>query len=103
MDDKKKSGKVSKAKQQANRRWNEKAYDRFGITVKKGYKAELFAHASDMGESLNHFINRAIQTQLAIDAENPDVIKAQILSEKQMKDGQESESEDRPEENQTEQ
>jgi len=51
---------VSKAHMQASRRYNEKAYDRLEITVKKGGKEELQVHAAERGESLNGFVNRAI-------------------------------------------
>jgi predicted HicB family RNase H-like nuclease len=35
-------------------------YDRVELTMPKGRKAELQAHASTKGESLNKFVNRAI-------------------------------------------
>lgn len=44
----------------ANRKYNEKAYDRVALTVPKGKKSILAAHAETQGESLNKFINRAI-------------------------------------------
>ena len=34
--------------------------DELRITVEKGRKAELKAHAAECGESLNGFVNRAI-------------------------------------------
>ena len=51
---------ISPARQMANRKYNEKAYDRLEITVKKGKKPELQSHAAANGESLNAFVNRAI-------------------------------------------
>lgn len=37
-----------------------KAYDRINLTVPKGQKDAIKAHADSMGESVNGFINRAI-------------------------------------------
>lgn len=50
----------SKAKIQANNRYNAKAYDEIKVRVKKGSKATIQAHADSHGESLNGFIKRAI-------------------------------------------
>lgn len=41
--------------------WIAKAYDRINLTVAKGKKEELQAHAETQGESVNAFINRAIE------------------------------------------
>ena len=51
---------MSDARKRANRKYNEKAYDRIELKVSKGKKADLQAHAADRGESLNGFVNRAI-------------------------------------------
>ena len=56
---------LSPARQMANRKYNEKAYDRVELKVKKGRKADIQAHAAGRGESLNVFINRAIDEALA--------------------------------------
>lgn len=37
-----------------------RAYDRINLTVPKGYKDAIQAHAASTGESVNAFINRAI-------------------------------------------
>ena len=58
---------VSKAQQQHVRKYKEKAYDRLEITVSKGRKAELQEHAQQHGESLNGFVNRAIDTVVEMD------------------------------------
>ena len=50
-------GKTSTA---SKRKYNEKAYDRINLTVKKGQKESIQQHAENHGESLNGFINRAI-------------------------------------------
>jgi uncharacterized protein (DUF1778 family) len=41
-------------------RYNAKAYDRINLTVPKGQKEIIKAHAEANGESLNGFIQRAI-------------------------------------------
>lgn len=59
-------GKTSTASKQ---KYNEKAYDRIALTVKKGEKDRLKAHAEQQGETLNGFINRAIESQIQTDNE----------------------------------
>lgn len=49
-----------KAATNAKRRYYEKNYDRINLTVPKGQKEALKAHADQCGESVNSFINRAI-------------------------------------------
>lgn len=44
-----------------------KAYDRVNLTMLKGQKAAVQAHAAAQGESVNGFINRAIQETIARD------------------------------------
>jgi len=58
---------ASKARVDANRRYNEKAYDRIELKVPKGRKAELQEHAQQRGESLNGFVNRAIDHEVERD------------------------------------
>ena len=50
----------SEAKKRADAKYTLKAYDRLEIKVKKGRKEELKTHAAGRGESLNGFVNRAI-------------------------------------------
>lgn len=45
----------------ANRKYNEKAYDRISVTVQKGKKEEITAAAAKAGESVNGLINRLLQ------------------------------------------
>ena len=52
---------VSKAKQKANRKWNESNLDRVYLTMKKGQKDIIKQAAQDENESLNSFINHAIE------------------------------------------
>ena len=42
-------------------------YDNIFLQVKKGKKEIIRAHAEQQGESLNGFINRAIDMQIALD------------------------------------
>lgn len=41
-------------------KWNKENYDRIEIIVPKGEKGLIKAHAESRGESVNAFINRAI-------------------------------------------
>ena len=40
--------------------WQKENVDRINLTVPKGQKAEIQAHAETRGESLNGFVKRAI-------------------------------------------
>ena len=51
---------VSKAQQKAVNKYMAANYDRINLTVQKGQKETIKAHAESRGESLNAFINRAI-------------------------------------------
>lgn len=53
--------KISEAQRKAVAKYNAKAYDRIELKVKKGEKEKLKLHAESNGESLNGFINRAIE------------------------------------------
>ena len=50
--------------------WITKAYDRINLTVPKGQKDLIQAHAEAQGESTNGFINRAISETMERD-KNP--------------------------------
>ena len=59
---------MSEARKRANAKYNaKKPYDRLEIIVKKGSKNELKAHAAERGESLNGFVNRAINEAMERD------------------------------------
>ena len=47
-----------------------KVYDDVRLQVKKGKKEVIKAHAEARGESVNGFINRAIEEQMKRDQEN---------------------------------
>lgn len=59
--------KVSKAQQRAVHKYVKANYDRLELTVPRGRKAEIKEHAESMGESVNAFINRAINNQIVRD------------------------------------
>ena len=49
-------------------RYNAKAYDEIQVRVSKGKKDTIQAHAAAQGESVNSFINRAIDQTMAQEA-----------------------------------
>ena len=51
----------------AKNKYNAKAYDRIALQVKKGEKDKIKDHAQSKGESLNGFINRAIDETMSRD------------------------------------
>lgn len=51
---------ASKAQQKAVNKYMKENYDRINLTVPKGQKEAIKAHAERRGESTNAFINRAI-------------------------------------------
>jgi len=61
---------IKEAQRKALRKYKEKAYDRLEISVPKGRKADLQSHARDRGESLNGFVNRAIDETIERDKES---------------------------------
>ena len=62
---------MGRASAEAKNRWNAKNYDRIGVMVPKGRKAEIAAHAAARGESVNGFIGRAITETMNRDATSP--------------------------------
>ena len=62
---------VSKAQQRAQNKWIEKTYDRINLTVPKGQKEVIKAHAEACGESVNGFIGRAIDETMERDKAAP--------------------------------
>ncbi len=59
-------GKTSAA---SHNKYIAKAYDRINLTMPKGKKETVQAHAEARGESVNGFINRAIDNQMKRDRE----------------------------------
>ena len=62
--------KNSAAKIKANAKYTAKTYDQFLVYVSKGRKSDLREHAESQGESLNGFVNRAIDNQIKNDMED---------------------------------
>lgn len=63
---------ASKAQQRATNKYISKAYDRINLTVPKGAKETIQAHAEAHSESVNGFINRAISETMARDKSSPE-------------------------------
>jgi len=61
--------KVSKAQQRAVNKYVKANYDRLLLTMPKGQKDTIKAHAEAHGESVNGFINRAIAETIERDGE----------------------------------
>ena len=59
--------KVSKAQQKAVHKYVKNNYDRIEVTAPKGKKDIIKAHAETNGESVNGFINRAIDETIERD------------------------------------
>lgn len=60
---------VSKAQQRAVNKYMAANYDRINLTMPKGRKDEIKAHAESRGESVNSFINRAIDETMERETE----------------------------------
>ena len=63
---------MSKTSAKVKNRYNEKAYDRINLTVPKGEKAKIAAHAEKHDKSVNAFISRAIAETMQRDNEKKD-------------------------------
>lgn len=49
-----------------SRAYNEKAYDRISITIPKGRKAAVEAHAKQQRESVNGLVNALLRADMGI-------------------------------------
>lgn len=58
---------VSKAQQKAVHKYVKNNYDRMELTLPKGQKAIIKAHATERGESVNGFVSRAIRETIERD------------------------------------
>ncbi len=65
---------LSEARKRANAKYNQKAYDRIEVKVKKGKKEEIREFAESQGESINAFINRAIAEAMG-ESERKQIVK----------------------------
>ena len=55
---------MGKTSTTSKRKYNEKSYDRLAITVKKGERDKIKAHAESKGLSLNAYINALIKSDM---------------------------------------
>ena len=60
---------ATKAQQRAVNKYMKENYDEIKVRTEKGKKEIIRAHAESLGESVNGFINRAIDEQLQRDKE----------------------------------
>ena len=61
---------ASKAQQKAVSKYMKENYDEIKVRVAKGQKDEIKAHAESKGESVNAFINRAIDEAMERDTDD---------------------------------
>ncbi len=61
---------ISESQRKAVAKYNAKAYDEIKVRVSKGNKDIIKAHAEGKGESINGFVNRAINETMERDKEN---------------------------------
>lgn len=59
---------MGKASTKAQNKYIAKAYDRINLTMPKGKKEAVQTHANQHGESVNAFINRAIDEAIERDS-----------------------------------
>ena len=60
---------ASKANQRAVNKYVKNNYDRVNVTMPKGKKETIQAHAAAQGESVNGFINRAVDHEMERDSQ----------------------------------
>ncbi len=63
---------IRESQRRAVAKYNLKNYDRVELRLPKGKKEILKAHAEEQGESLNAFINRAIDITTELDNQRDD-------------------------------
>lgn len=61
---------MSRTSSAVKNRYNDKAYDRINLIVPKGKKDIIKAYAESHGESVNAFINRAIDEAMQKETES---------------------------------
>ena len=57
----------TEARKNSNRMWDSKNLDRISVALPKGKRVLVKAHAEEQGESLNAFVNRAIDIAIELD------------------------------------
>lgn len=63
---------VSKSQQRAVAKYMKENYDEIKVRTSKGKREEIKAHATERGETLNGFINRAISETIERDKAAPE-------------------------------
>jgi len=58
---------MGKTSSKVKAKYNAKAYDRLNITVPKGKKDVIKAHAESLGESLNGYVSQSIDERMERD------------------------------------
>ncbi len=56
----------TKTSSAVKQRYNEKAYDRLAITIPKGRKEAVEAHAASKGESVNGLVNGLLRADMGL-------------------------------------
>lgn len=56
----------TKTSSAVKQRYNEKAYDRLAITIPKGRKQAVEAHASNKGQSVNGLVNALLRADMGL-------------------------------------
>lgn len=59
--------KYTEARKEGNRRWDKENLDRISVAMPKGKREKIRKHAEDRGESVNAFVNRAIDETMVRD------------------------------------
>lgn len=67
------SQKYTEARKNGNRKWDANNLDRISIALPKGKKDQIKTFAESKGESVNGFINRAINEAMEQDNNNVEV------------------------------
>lgn len=57
---------ITKAQQRAVHKYVREKYDRIGLTVPKGRKAAIEAHAKSKGESVNGLVNALLRENMGL-------------------------------------
>ena len=70
---------MGKASTRAHNKYISKAYDRVNLTLPKGQKDDVQAHAAARGESVNGFIGRAIAETMERDNAAPVVEEKEVV------------------------
>ena len=52
------------------RQYNEKAYDRLAITIPKGLKGAVDAHAKSKGKTVNGLVNELLRADMGVSEED---------------------------------